>query len=75
MKPKLKPPGAKRLKLKCDVLLSTSAFKCNLRRYNVVGVNHAATGNAHYSNVAVFAPSRNLGLVAGAYTRPLFSST
>ena len=30
----------------------------------VVGVNHAATGNAHYSNVAVFAPSRNLGLVA-----------
>ena len=35
MKPKLKPPGTERLKLKCDILLSTSAFKFNLRRYNV----------------------------------------
>jgi hypothetical protein len=33
IKPKLKPPGTKRLKLNCDVLLSTSAFKFNLRRY------------------------------------------
>ena len=33
MKPKLKPPGTKRLRLKCDILLSTSAFKFNLRRY------------------------------------------
>jgi len=33
MKPKLKAPGTKRLKLKCDILLSTSAFKFNLRRY------------------------------------------
>ena len=33
MKLKLKPPGTKRLKLKCDTLLSTSAFKSNLRRY------------------------------------------
>jgi hypothetical protein len=32
-KPKLKPPGTKRLKLKCDILPSTSAFKFNLRRY------------------------------------------
>ena len=32
-KPKLKPPGSKRLKLKCDVLLSNAAFKFNLRRY------------------------------------------
>jgi hypothetical protein len=30
---KLKPPGTKRLKLNCDVLLSTSAFNFNLRRY------------------------------------------
>jgi hypothetical protein len=37
MKPKLKPPGTKRLKLTCDILLSTSAFKFNLRRYNAVG--------------------------------------
>jgi hypothetical protein len=34
LKPKLKPPGAKRLNLKCDILLSTFAFKVNLRRYS-----------------------------------------
>jgi hypothetical protein len=33
MKLKLKPPGTKRLKLKFDILLSTYAFKFNLRRY------------------------------------------
>jgi hypothetical protein len=33
IKPKLKPPGTKRLKLRIDMLLSTSAFKSNLRRY------------------------------------------
>jgi hypothetical protein len=35
MRPKLKPPGAKRLKLMSDVPLSTSAFRFNLRRYNM----------------------------------------
>ena len=34
MKPKLKPPGTKRLKLKCAMLLSTSAFRFNLRHYS-----------------------------------------
>ena len=29
----LKPPGPKRLRLKCDMLLSTSAFEFKLRRY------------------------------------------
>jgi len=33
IKPELKPPGTKRLKVKCDMLLSNSAFKLNLRRY------------------------------------------
>jgi hypothetical protein len=33
MHPKLKPPGTQRLKLKGDMLLSTSALKFNLRRY------------------------------------------
>jgi len=33
MKPKLKPPGTKRLKLTYDKLLSNVAFKSNLRRY------------------------------------------
>ena len=35
IQPRLKPPGIKRLKLNCDVLLSTSAFKCHLRRYTM----------------------------------------
>jgi len=34
MKSKLTPPETKRLKLKCDELVSTSAFKFNLRRYS-----------------------------------------
>jgi len=33
VKPKLKPPGTKRFKLKCDKLLSNFAFKFNVRRY------------------------------------------
>ena len=34
IKPTLKAPGSQRLKLKCDTLLSTSAFNFNLRRYS-----------------------------------------
>jgi len=33
MKPALRPPGMKRLKLKCDKPLSSFAFTFNLRRY------------------------------------------
>jgi hypothetical protein len=33
VKPKLKPPETQRLKLECDMLLSTSAFKSNFRLY------------------------------------------
>jgi hypothetical protein len=36
IKPKLKAPGTKRLKLTYDQLLSSFAFKFNLRRYNKV---------------------------------------
>jgi len=36
IKLKLKPLGTERLKLKSDVLLSTSAFNFNLCRYTVV---------------------------------------
>ena len=35
MKPKLKLPGTKRLKPRCDTLLSTHAFNFSLRRYTV----------------------------------------
>jgi len=34
MKPKLKAPGSTHLKLKCDELLSNSAFNINLRCYS-----------------------------------------
>ena len=33
IRPTLKPPGSKRLKLKCDIQLSTFALKFKLRRY------------------------------------------
>ena len=36
MKPKLKPPRTKRLKLNCGIMLSNLAFKLNLRRHNKV---------------------------------------
>jgi len=39
MKPTLKPSGTKRLKLRCDVLLSNGAFKFKLRRYTKGQVN------------------------------------
>jgi hypothetical protein len=35
IKLKLKLPGSKSLKLKCDILLSTLAFKFKLRRYTL----------------------------------------
>ena len=33
IKPMLKPPGTKHLKLECDELLSIFAFNFNMRRY------------------------------------------
>jgi len=40
--PKLKPPATKRLKLKCDVLLSDLAFKFNLRHFSeALKINYA----------------------------------
>jgi hypothetical protein len=60
IKPTLKPPGTKRLKLEFDVLLSNFAFKLNLRRY---------------TKVQQLARVWARRLEAGAYTRPLFSST
>ena len=44
VKPMLKPPGTKRLKLKCDVLLSSFAFKINLRRSIKAHLPSAAAG-------------------------------
>jgi len=47
IKPTLKPPGTKHLKLKCDIVLSTFAFKFKLRRYTM--------GFCFYNNTAVAA--------------------
>ena len=45
IKPKLKPPGTTRLKLKCDELLSSFALKFTVRRY-IVGVWSSVTGSS-----------------------------
>jgi len=62
IKPTLKAPGYARLKLKCDDMLSNFAFKLNLRRYM------RALLPFHF-------PHADYSVWAGAYTRPLFSST
>jgi len=68
MKPVLKAPAleldSKRLELKYDGLLSNVAFKFNLRRYNWhLGAEHLSVGE--YDDAGK----------AGAYTRPILSST
>ena len=71
LKSKLKATGAERLKLKHDDLLSRFAFKFNLRRYNMA---LRTTILAKMTNRLMSLATAN-GLAAGAYTRPLFSST
>jgi hypothetical protein len=60
-----KAPGTKRLKRTSDELLSNFAFNFNLRRYNTV--NYAVLALNKFGFGMVF--------LAGAYTRPLFSSS
>jgi len=66
MKPALKPHGTERLNLKRDLLLSTSAFKFNLRRFSkwLTPFPSAIVALGFYGISE-----------AGAHTRPLFSST
>jgi hypothetical protein len=60
IKPALKAPGTKRLKLNCDEPLSNVAFNFNLHRY--IKVERIVSERDDHE--------------AGAYTRrPLFSST
>jgi len=68
IKTTLKAPGIKRLKLECDKLLSSFAFKYNFCRYNMVPARELTK------------PSERAEFMedvreAGAYTRSLFSST
>ena len=48
----LKPPGTKRLKVRCDLLLSISGFKFNLRRYTEVAALNAKLAEQHESVAA-----------------------
>jgi hypothetical protein len=47
MTPKLKAPGTKLLKLKFDYLLSSFAFKFNVRRYDLAVLDTMLTKNYH----------------------------
>ena len=83
----MKPPGTKRLKLKCDILLSTSADKFNLRHYTALrslGANLDFENPYGKTALALAAEQGNVdgiralvkhGAAARAYTRPLASST
>jgi hypothetical protein len=65
VKPKLKPPATKHLKLKCDVLLSISAFDFNLRRYDKA---EAETQLVDVRQVSILAPIPCPILVVAANT-------
>ena len=65
IKPTLEAPGTKRLNLKSDKLLSSFAFKINLRRYSW-GPTRASCRRRTASTAARYAPT--------AYTPPRFES-
>jgi hypothetical protein len=78
MKPTLKAPGTKRLKLKHDQPLRNFAFKFKLRRYDMGCDEAVSPPTTNVSNSVPFGacstpPSD--AWAAGAYTRSLFSST
>jgi hypothetical protein len=77
MKLQLKPPGTQRLKLTCDILLSTCAFKFNLRHY-ILASHEGNTLRRFGPRAATKAPSAGYmrqWLKARAHTRPLISSS
>jgi len=68
IKPTLKPPGSKRLKLEDEKALSNFAFKFNLRRYTVFQ-------SAPFISRDQRAAQLHAALQAGPHTRSLLSST
>jgi hypothetical protein len=89
MKTKLTAPGTKRLKVKHDDLLSRFAFKFNLRRYSMVLKQQFKLSDVTILFLVLAVPV-TVGMLcifivdmyivsnekkAGAYTRPLLSST
>ena len=73
VKPTLKAPGTKRLKLKSDEPLSSFAFEFKLRRYSkVYGQLWSLIVDAKTRRRR---PDGSILTEAGAYTRSLFGST
>jgi hypothetical protein len=75
IKPKLKPSGTNRLKLNCDILLSPSAFKFYVRHCSKAWDNQLCIVRCPGGARAASEPPCILEVEAGAYTRPLLSST
>jgi hypothetical protein len=79
MKPTLKAPGAKRLKLENDETISSFGFKFNLRRYSVMTARSSRDGRRQSrllrGNAKGFEVCTIDHMKAGAYTRSLHSST
>jgi hypothetical protein len=69
MKPTLTAPRTKRLKLKCDELLSSFAFKFSLRRYT-----EETGARFHMNNNTGVCTVSGSAAAAGAHIRPLFRS-
>jgi hypothetical protein len=76
IKPTLKAPGTKRLKLEYDELLSMFGFKFDLRRYTKesgerrrLAITSAGSSGAPAPDAALRPLIRSSGAVAGAYTR------
>jgi len=82
IKPTLKAPGTKCLKLKYDEPLPIFAFNFNLHRYNEAvttmmldPVNQCLVAAMMDRKIRLFDMAQLEGLKAGAYTRPLFGLT
>ena len=64
----MKPPGTKRLKLNCDVLLLTSAFKFNLRCY-IQGTGGVTLDVAVIASISTSSTATRIARVGDAATQ------
>jgi hypothetical protein len=65
--PALKGAGTKRLKVKCDILLSTFPFHFDLRRYSWADVDLPVFGPVHRLSIpSVIAAAATVGVWVGA---------
>ena len=67
MKPTLKAPGTKRLKLKCHRLLSTFAFDFNLRRYITTSKLQCESPHRRFPGMAVVTVSMDGMMFSGGH--------